>query len=284
MLTVLDVLNKSTDYLEKKGIESPRMNAELLLADILKCKRLELYLMYDRPLTEKELTEYREYLKRRSTFEPAQYIIGMVEFYGLEFNVSPAVLIPRPETEIPVETVINSVNKEDDLQIMDIGSGSGNISIAIAVNLTNAYVTGIEISKSAIVIAEENLKKYDLNKRVSFLNYDILSVDRDELTEFDIIVSNPPYVSKEDYGKVQKEILNYEPNIAVTDFYDGYKFYRGIIYLAAQILKPNGKIFLEIAQGQSKKISEFMKENNFKEISIVQDYQKIDRVIYGVKK
>ena len=279
MLTVLDVLNKSTDYLEKKGIESPRMNAELLLADILKCKRLELYLMYDRPLTEKEITEYREYLKRRSTFEPAQYIIGTVEFYGLEFKVSPAVLIPRPETEILVETVINSVNKEDDLQIMDIGSGSGNISIAIAVNLTNAYVTGIEISNSAIVIAEENLKKYDLNKRVSFLNYDILSVDRDELTEFDIIVSNPPYVSKEDYGKVQKEILNYEPNIAVTDFYDGYKFYRGIISLSAHILKPNGKIFLEIAQGQSKKIGEFMKENNFKEIYIVQDYQKIYRVI-----
>lgn len=284
MLTVLDVLNKSTDYLNKKGIESPRMNAELLLADILKCKRLELYLMYDRPLTEKELTEYREYLKRRSTFEPAQYIIGTVEFYGLEFKVSPAVLIPRPETEILVEAVINSVNKEDELRIMDIGSGSGNISIAIAVNLPNAFVTGIEISESAIKVAEENLKKYDLNKRVSFLNYDILSVNRDEHSDFDIIVSNPPYVSKADYGKVQKEILNYEPDIAVTDFDDGYKFYREIISLSAQILKPNGKIFLEIAQGQSKKISEFMKENNFKEISIVQDYQKIDRVIYGVKK
>ncbi len=283
MLTVLDVLNKSTDYLNKKGIESPRMNAELLLADILKCKRLELYLMYDRPLTEKELTEYREYLKRRSTFEPAQYIIGTVEFYGLEFKVSPAVLIPRPETEILVEAVINSVNKEDELRIMDIGSGSGNISIAIAVNLPNAFVTGIEISESAIKVAEENLKKYDLNKRVSFLNYDILSVNRDELSDYDIIVSNPPYVSKADYGKVQKEILNYEPDIAVTDFDDGYKFYREIISLSAQILKPNGKIFLEIAQGQSKKISEFMKENNFKEISIVQDYQKIDRVIYGVK-
>ena len=283
MLTVLDVLNKSNDYLNKKGIESPRMNAELLLADILKCKRLELYLMYDRPLTEKELTEYREYLKRRSTFEPAQYIIGTVEFYGLEFKVSPAVLIPRPETEILVEAVINSVNKEDELRIMDIGSGSGNISIAIAVNLPNAFVTGIEISESAIKVAEENLKKYDLNKRVSFLNYDILSVNRDELSDYDIIVSNPPYVSKADYGKVQKEILNYEPNIAVTDFDDGYKFYREIISLSAQILKPNGKIFLEIAQGQSKKISEFMKENNFKEISIVQDYQKIDRVIYGVK-
>ena len=283
MLTVLQVLNKSTDYLEKKGIESPRMNAELLLADLLKCKRLELYLMYDRPLTEKELTEYRGYLKRRSTFEQTQYIIGTVEFYGLEFRVSPAVLIPRPETEILVETVINSVNKEDELQIMDIGSGSGNISIAIAVNLPNAYVTGIEISESAIAVAEENLKKYDLNKRVAFLNFDILRVNKDELSDFDIIVSNPPYVSKGDYDKVQKEIINYEPNFAVTDFYDGFKFYRKIISLTAQILKPSGKIFLEIAQGQSQKINEIMKENNFKEISIVQDYQKIDRVIYGVK-
>lgn len=284
MLAVLHALNKSTDYLAKKGVESPRMNAELLLADILKCKRLELYLMYDRPLTEIELTKYREYLKRRSTFEPTQYIIGTVEFYGLEFNVSPAVLIPRPETEILVETVINSVNKEDALRIMDIGSGSGNISIAIAVNLPNANVTGIEISESAITIAKENLKKYSCNKRVSFLNYDIFIVNRDQLFDIDIIVSNPPYVSKEDYGKVQKEILNYEPDIAVTDFYDGFKFYRKIISLAAQILKHNGKIFLEIAQGQSKKINGIMKENNFKEISIVQDYQKIDRVIYGVKK
>jgi release factor glutamine methyltransferase len=284
MLTVLHALNKSTDYLEKKGIESPRMNAELLLADVLKCKRLELYLMYDRPLTEKELTEYREYLKRRSTFEPVQYIIGTVEFYGLEFKVSPAVLIPRPETEILVESVINAVNEEDELQIMDIGSGSGNISIAIAVNLPNAYVTGIEISKPAILIAEENLKKYDCNERVSFINDDILSVNRDELSDIDIIVSNPPYVSKEDYGKIQKEILNYEPNIAVTDFYDGFKFYRKIISLAAQLLKPNGKIFLEIAQGQSQKINEIMKKNNFKEISIVKDYQKIIRVMYGVQK
>ena len=284
MLTVLDALNKSTEYLEKKGIESPRMNAELLLADILMCKRLELYLMYDRPLTEKELTEYREYLKRRSTFEPAQYIIGTVEFYGLEFKVSPAVLIPRPETEILVETVINSVRKEDELRIMDIGSGCGNISIAIALNLAKANVTGIEISESAIAVAEENLKIYDLIQRVSFLNYDILSVNRNEFSDFDIIVSNPPYVSKEDYGKVQKEILNYEPDIAVTDFHDGYKFYREIISLAEQKLKPNGKIFLEIGQGQSQKISEFMNENNFKEIFIVQDYQKIDRVIYGVKK
>ena len=284
MLTVLQVLNKSTEYLEIKGIESPRMNSELLLADILKCKRLELYLMYDRPLTELELTKYREYLKRRSTFEPTQYIIGTVEFYGLEFNVSPAVLIPRPETEILVETVINSVNKEDAFQIMDIGSGSGNISIAIAVNLPNANVTGIEISESAITIAKENLKKYDCGERVCFLKFDVLSVSKSELPDIDIIVSNPPYVSKEDYGKVQKEILNYEPDIAVTDFYDGFKFYRKIISLAAQLLKHNGKIFLEIAQGQSKKINGIMKENNFKEISIIQDYQKIDRVIYGVKK
>ena len=284
MLTVLHAINISTDYLEKKGIESPRMNAEILLADVLKCKRLELYLMYDRPLTENEQNKYRDYLKRRSTFEPAQYIIGTVEFYGMEFKVSPAVLIPRPETELLVETVINSVDKEDKLNVLDIGSGSGNISIAVAVNLPNSLVTGIEISESAIKIAEENLKKYDCNERVSFLNYDILSLDRDELSDIDIIISNPPYVSKNDYGKIQKEILNYEPDIAVTDFEDGFKFYREIISLSAQVLKTDGKIFLEIAEGQSNRIHEIMKQNNFKDITVIKDYQKIDRVISGVKK
>jgi release factor glutamine methyltransferase len=135
MLAVLEAINKSTEYLDGKGIESARMNAELLLADILKCKRLDLYLMYDRPLKNDELNRYREFVRRRSTFEPLQYITGTVEFYGLELNITPAVLIPRPETEFLVESVISSVNKEDKLQILDIGSGSGNISCALAVNL-----------------------------------------------------------------------------------------------------------------------------------------------------
>jgi release factor glutamine methyltransferase len=283
MLTVLDVLNKATEFLNSKGIDSARLNAELLLANILNCKRLDLYLMYDKPLKQDELDLFREYLKRRSTFEPFQYIIGKVEFYGLELKISNDVLIPRPETEILVETIINSYNKRRELNILDIGCGSGNISIALGVNLNNANVTGIDISKEAIELAQENTQRHNCSDRVSFIKEDILKVHENEYSGFDIIVSNPPYVSEKDYANVQLEIKNYEPDFAVTDFADGYKFYVKIIYLAQHILKPHGKLFFEIAKGQSEKVKELLKQSNFQNISINKDYREIDRVISGEK-
>ena len=283
MLTVLDVLNKATEFLNSKGIDSARLNAELLLANILNCKRLDLYLMYDKPLKQDELDLFREYLKRRSTFEPFQYIIGKVEFYGLELKISNDVLIPRPETEILVETIINSYNKRRELNILDIGCGSGNISIALGVNLNNANVTGIDISKEAIELAQENTQRHNCSDRVSFIKEDILKAHENEYSGFDIIVSNPPYVSEKDYANVQLEIKNYEPDFAVTDFADGYKFYVKIIYLAQHILKPHGRLFFEIAQGQSEKVKELLKQSNFQNISINKDYREIDRVISGEK-
>ena len=283
MLTVLEVITKSTEYLDRKGFESPRANAELLLANILNCKRLELYLMFDKPLSDIELNNYREYLKRRSNFEPIQYITGSVEFYALELKVTPDVLIPRPETEILVETIINSVKKEDELFILDIGTGCGNISIALAINLPNVHITGIDISKDAIMIAIENVEKYKLNNRVNFVNCDILKSNVNDFSKYDIIVSNPPYVSQNDYLNVQKEIKNFEPMIAVTDFSYGYNFFDKIITLAAGILNIGGKLFFEMGQGQSKKINELLIENDYKEIYVFKDYQKIDRVISGVK-
>ena len=132
MITVLESINLSSEYLKNKGIESPRINAELLLAHILNCKRLNLYLSFEKPLTEEELQKYRELLRRRSKFEPLQYIIGKVEFYGIDFKVNTSVLIPRQETEIIVETIIGQYDKHDILRILDIGTGSGNIAIALA--------------------------------------------------------------------------------------------------------------------------------------------------------
>ena len=283
MLTILEVIAKSIEYLDKKGIESPRANAEILLANILNCKRLELYLMYEKPLRDSELNNYREFLKRRSNYEPVQYITGSVEFYALELKVTPAVLIPRPETEILVEVIIDSVKKEDELFILDFGSGCGNISIALAENLPNVHVTGIDISKDAIMIANENLEKYQLNGRVNFVNGDILKFNVNDFLNYDIIVSNPPYVSQNDYLNVQKEIKNFEPKIAVTDFSDGYKYFVKIITLASEILKSGGKLFFEMGEGQSKKINELLVKNNYKKIYVFKDYQKIDRVISGVK-
>lgn len=283
MLTVLDVLNKAIEFLNSKGIESARLNAELLLANILNCKRLDLYLMYDKPLKQDELDLFREYLKRRSTFEPFQYIIGKVDFYGLKLKVSKDVLIPRPETEILVETIINSCNKRKELNILDIGSGNGNISIALAVNLNNSKVTGIDISEEAIELAQENAQRHNCSGRVNFIKDDIFNVRDNKYSEFDIIVSNPPYVSEKDYTNVQLEIKNYEPDFAVTDFADGYQFYVKIIYLAQHILKPHGRLFFEIAQGQSEKVKELLKQSNFQNISIIKDYREIDRVISGEK-
>lgn len=282
MLTVLEVINRSTDYLNRKGIESARTNAELLLAHILKCKRLDLYLMYDKPLSEFELNTYREFLKRRSVFEPLQYITGKVEFYGLEFNISPSVLIPRPETELLVELVISSVTTEDEINILDIGSGCGNIGIAVAAKLPNVNVTGIDISEDAIAVAEENTNKYNLQNRVKFRCIDILNTTMEDLSNFDIVVSNPPYVSKPDYIKLQKEIRNYEPEIAVTDVSDGLTFYKTITPLAKKILHKTGILFYELGQGQSLQVKNILNDNGFDKISITQDYENIDRVISGV--
>lgn len=282
MLTVLEALTKSAEFLGNKGIDSARINAELLLANILDCKRLELYLMYDRPLREDELDAYREYLKRRSTFEPLQYIIGKVEFYGLELKISSDVLIPRPETELLVETIINSVSKDEKLNILDIGSGSGNISIALAVHLAHAFITSIDICEKAIKVANENAHIFELNERVKFFKSDVLNVSEKEFNGVDIIVSNPPYVSQTDYLTLQNEIKDFEPDFAITDFSDGYKFYKHIVKLSRKILKPGGKLFFEIAQGQSEKVKKFLLQSNFNEVSIIKDYQRIDRVISGV--
>ena len=303
-MTVLESLQLSTDFLEKKGIESPRLNAELLLSEILKCKRLDLYLKFDQPLKENEVGIYREWIARRGKFEPLQYIIGNVEFYGLPFKVTPNVLIPRPETEILVETVINMINKKssvipipihrernlkdfspalpdrnDKINILDIGTGSGNISISLAKNLDNVEIIAIDISESALSIARENAVANGVEEKIQFISADVKHYMCGN--QFDVIVSNPPYVSNEEYPNLQNEILNYEPMIAVTDSNDGLDLYRTIAERAKILLKSNGKIFLEVGKDQSKYVVDILEKNDFVNIYFVKDYQQIDRVVVG---
>jgi release factor glutamine methyltransferase len=281
MITVLESIRLSTQYLSEKGIDSPRTNAELLLAGIIGCKRLELYLSFDRPLTEIELKQYREFLKRRGNFEPLQYILGTVEFYGLELNVDSNVLIPRPETEILVETIIKQFSKEQQIVALDIGCGSGNISIALAVNLPLAKIYSTDISNGALAVAKKNSEKFNVHERINFIKHNILKDSLDSLPLFNVIVSNPPYVSKESYAELQKEIRNYEPREAVTDGKDGYTFFKAIAEAASIRLKENGKLFFEIAHGQSDVVKNILMENKFSNIRVIKDYQGIDRVIFG---
>ena len=281
-LKVLEALQLSTEFLEKKGIESARTNAELLLAEIIGCNRLGLYLAFERPLNEDEKKTYREFIARRGKFEPLQYIIGNVEFYGLKFNVNENVLIPRPETEILVEKILELVNKGNHLSILDIGSGSGNISIALAKNIDSCSVTGLDISEDAVTVAAENCKLNNVEEKVKFLVQDVFKINNGTVqNKFDVIVSNPPYVANNEYSTLQEEIVKYEPKIALTDFSDGFNFYKEIIRKSGDLLNSGGYLFFEAALGQSDKIAGLMKEANFTNVNVVKDYSNIDRIIYG---
>jgi len=282
MITVLESINLSSEYLKNKGIESPRINAELLLAHILSCKRLNLYLSFEKPLTEEELQKYRELLRRRSKFEPLQYIIGKVEFYGIDFKVYPSVLIPRQETEILVETIIGQYDKHDTLRILDIGTGSGNIAISLAKNLDNSVITALDISEEALKIANENALLNSVNDRTEFIRFDFLK-EEFKRNEFDIVVSNPPYIAIEEFETLSPELKEYEPKAALTDYNSGFLFYEIISNKSNHLLKPGGKLFFEVGKGQSSKVAEIMTKNNFHNINMTKDYLNIERVISGEK-
>jgi release factor glutamine methyltransferase len=283
MLTVLEAVNSAADYLEKKGIKSARLNSELLLAHVLNCKRLELYLSFDRPLQKNEIDVLRELIKRRSTFEPLQYIIGKVEFYGLEFEVNSSVLIPRPETELLVEQILISLNKEEHLRIMDIGCGSGNIAVALAKHLPNVSISAIDISDSAIQTAMNNAKLNNVDTQIEFFKENILNGPEIGEDHFDVIVSNPPYVSSEDFANLEPELRLFEPKIALTDEVDGLTFYRKISAIGKALLKEKGKLFFEIGAGQSHQVKNILAENDFTNLVIKKDYSDIDRIIIGEK-
>jgi release factor glutamine methyltransferase len=281
MITVLESIKLSTEYLQKKGVDSARANAEILLAEILKCKRLELYLAFDKPLAEHELQNYREFIRKRGLRIPLQYIVGNVEFYGLKLIVNENVLIPRPETELLVEQIINDSDKNSNLRILDIGVGSGNISIAIAKNLQNSKVIGIDISDDAINTAKQNAELNVLQDKIDFKLFDILNDHLDLIGKFDLIVSNPPYVSKCDFDELDPELKIYEPKIALTDYSDGMTFYKKIISVSKNLLNNNGKLYFEMGKDMHNSISKLMNDGRFINIKITKDYSGIERIICG---
>jgi release factor glutamine methyltransferase len=281
MLTVLEAIQLSTTYLEKKGVESARTNAELLLADILNCKRLELYLSFDKPLKDIELDIYREFIKKRGHRIPLQYILGYVDFYGYKFCVDQNVLIPRPETELLVEKIIEDNSAKDKLRILDIGCGSGNISLVIANKIMQSDVIGIDVSAEAISNAEKNKSAIKENDNITFLQIDILNASVEHLGKFDIIVSNPPYISLNDFIELEPELRDYEPRISLTDELDGLSFYRKIVSLSKQMLNPKGRIYFEVGKDQYKPISEMMLKTGFSNMKVIKDYSGIERIVYG---
>ena len=277
--TVLELVNWGTDYFRKKGIDSPRLNIELLLCNLLNFDRIDLYLQYDKPLTKSELEKLRSMVLRRSEREPLQYITGLSEFCGRNFIINRNVLIPRPETEILVNEVFNKMqNSEAELIILDIGTGCGNIALSLALKFINAKIIAVDLSSDALTNAKANADIFRLNN-VEFIKCDILK-NLPDYGPFDVIVSNPPYISFAEYKELQPEVLNYEPASALTDKHDGMTFYRRFSQIFGKILKPRGLFFLEIGFEQSDRVQSLFSDNGFV-IYIIPDFDNIPRVVVG---
>ncbi|MDD4939383.1 MAG: peptide chain release factor N(5)-glutamine methyltransferase [Candidatus Omnitrophica bacterium] len=258
---------------------------ELLFTDILNCSRWSLYLNKDITLRKDQFTRISEALKRRVRGEPVHYILGKTEFMGLDFKVSPEVLIPRPETEILVEEVIRQSHKPQatSLNILDVGTGSGCIAISLAKFIKKAAVIATDISSGALKIAEANAKLNNVIDKIRFIQSDFFKSYELRAKTYDIIVSNPPYIVSSEIEKLQPEV-QYEPRIALDGGKDGLSSYRKIIEYAPEYLREGGFLILEMGFGQAPCIKNvFQNSMNFEIIEVVKDYNNIDRVIVAKK-
>lgn len=284
-LQVIELLNLATEYLSKRGFENSRLIAERLLSRCLNFNRVDLYLNFDRPLSAVDLERFRKMLKRRLQREPLQYILGETEFRSLPFKVNPSVLIPRPETEILVDIVLKKCKEkfqnESILSILDIGTGSGCIAVSLAKYLENVKITAVDISDSALKIATENAKVNGVENNIQFLKEDFLKFHfvKKLSKKFDVLVSNPPYVSAEDFEKLPKEVKNFEPVFALKDGQDGLTFYRKIAERMHELLNPAGFVALEVGLGQAHKVQNLFLNSDFSNVEIFKDLTGIERVV-----
>jgi release factor glutamine methyltransferase len=277
---ILDIIKASEQALKEKGIANPRLNAELLLADTLKTGRINLYLGFEKPLKDTDITAYREKIKRRLKHEPLQYILGYSDFFGMRFMVNPSVLVPRQETELLVEKSIEVISKLNNPKILEIGTGSGCIAISIAKH-SNCRIDSTDINENALSIAKENAAANSVTGKISFSCKNILT-DFNSFQEYDIIVSNPPYIAADEIITLGDEVKEYEPLEALTDKADGLNFYRKIFDLAGRTSKPLN-ILLEIGDGKKEKIEKLLNEYEFKDYIFHKDLINICRVLHIIK-
>jgi release factor glutamine methyltransferase len=277
--TIQKVLNWTLPYFEKHQVPESRLSAELLLSHVLKCKRLDLYLQFDRILTGPELKEYRSFIERRITHEPVAYILGEKEFMGLNFKLTPDVLIPRPETEILVETALAEIKGREakSIEVLDVGTGSGAIAISVGHYCRECRVTALDISPAAIEVARQNGEHLGVDN-IKFLVMDALDLQVKNDEKYDYLLVNPPYIAERDRKELHPQISNYEPGIALFSGENGLLFYSGFIPKIPSIIKKGGWIFMEIGYDQKEKINILLKESNFSGIEFIPDYQKIERI------
>lgn len=278
MFTVLEIIKKTSDFFAARGIDSPRLNAELLIGHALGLKRMQLYLQFERLLTEPELEKIRPLVRRRGQHEPVQYIIGETEFCGLSLKVDRRALIPRPETELLVELAAGAMSAPPS-RILDLGAGSGAIALAFAKRFPDATVTGVDSSDDALALARENAAATGLAARATFIKsnwFDGLSAD----ARFELIVGNPPYLSPEETAATSSEVREYEPVAALTGAgADGAGDLLAIVQQAPQRLAPGGLLALETGMDQHATLLTACTAAGFKRAESREDLTKRDRYI-----
>lgn len=277
MRNIFEILQESTEILTQSGVAEPRREAHSLLAFALQKNKTFLIAHPEFELTENEANYFQSILTRRANREPFQYITGIQEFYGLDFEVTKDVLIPRPETEMIVENALEILQNSDNPQFCEVGTGSGCISVSILHNLPNATAIGLDISEKALAITRKNAENHNVLNRLELKKSDIFNSLEDE--KFEIIVSNPPYISSEDFGNLQIEVIAFEPQIALTDSRNGLTIIEKIVKDAPDFLKPDGFLLMEIGFDQSETVEKMFSIEIWQSVEILPDLQGIPRMV-----
>ena len=302
-MTVLEAIQKSTEFLAKKGIDSPRLQIELLLAHLLKLPRMKLYLNFERILTPAETDALRELVKRRGQREPLQHITGSTSFCGLEIAVNRHALVPRPETELLAESgweFLNQIsegrvtrapslkNEDGDscnspLRALDFGTGTGCIAVALAVKCPTAKITATDVSTDALALAKENAMRNAVAGRVEFVQGEGFAALQKPVPLFDLIISNPPYIPSAEIATLQPEVRDFDPHNALDGGADGLDFYRMIASQAAVFLKSDGKVMLEFGDGQAGAIRRIFENEKWIVEAVKEDYSQRARILIAGK-
>jgi release factor glutamine methyltransferase len=279
-MNIQTLLNQASKTLDNSSNTSSKLDSEILLSKIIKKNRQYLMLNSNKELKKENIKSFDYLVKRRKKGEPIAYLINKKEFWKQNFYINQNVLIPRPDTEILVEETLKLFNVNSKLNMLDIGTGSGCILISILKERRNFFGTGIDISKKAINVARFNAKMHQLSNRVKFYNSD---VDKFLIGKYDLVVSNPPYIKRQDLKYLEVDVKGFEPKLALDGGKDGFSKITKVISKTSTLLKRNGRFILEIGFGQKKKILSILKQNNFFINKVVKDYGKNDRCVISTK-
>jgi len=279
-MNIENILKEGVDILQKNKIANPQLDSEILLSNSIKRDKKHIILNPKEFLNSEQLGKFKSLIERRKKGEPIAYLINKKEFWKDEFFVNKGVLIPRPDSELIIEQVLKIYSKDDQLQILDIGTGSGCILLSILKERSNFYGTGIDISKKSINVSKFNAKQLNLTNRVKFFHS---SVDNFNNGKYDIIVSNPPYIEQLSLKYLEKDVVNFEPKLALSGGFDGFSKIRKVINKASILIKKNGKFILEIGFNQKNKVIKILKEEGFYVNKAIKDYGNNDRCIISTK-